>query len=306
MEGFKPLLAVEADRAKIRFPVMESPKLDGIRCVKLGGRALSRNLKPIPNLHVRALVEELLLDGMDGELILRDPTAPFREVTSAVMKRSGTPDVRFALFDICTGEPYEYRLKRCRAFCDTLQDKRARDFVSVVPTSMARDMVWLEEAHKGHVEAGYEGTMIRDPNGPYKFGRSTVREGILLKLKDFTDEEAGVIGWEPLRKNTNELKEDELGYAKRSSAKEGLVDLELLGALTVATEDGAIFSIGSGFTLAERAALYCRASAALVSAYPGLIGQLVTFKHQPPPGGRKPGEAPRFPVFKGFRDPIDL
>jgi DNA ligase-1 len=305
MDGFKPLLATEADRGKIRFPVLLSPKLDGIRCVKLGGKALSRSLKPIPNRHVAALVEQHLLDGMDGELILRDPVAPFREVSSAVMARAGTPDVRFALFDWLAPqeplEPFKSRLARCRAWHDTL-DPDVRDFVGVVPQLNILDAKELETWHRHHVEAGYEGSIVRDPQGRYKFGRSTVKEGILLKLKDFVDEEAAIIGWEPLRKNTNELTKDELGYAKRSTAKEGLVDLELLGALKCATPDGATFSIGSGFTMDERAALYKW----LMLSCSHYVGVLLTFKYLPPPGGRPGGEPPRHPVFKGFRDPIDL
>ncbi|MEK7863639.1 MAG: hypothetical protein AAB295_10305, partial [Chloroflexota bacterium] len=254
------MLAVAADRSKLRFPALVSPKLDGIRCVKLGGRALSRNLKPIPNAHVRALVEKHLFDGMDGELVLADPTAPFREVSSAVMAREGVPDVRFALFDWIGGpagaaEPFEIRHERCRAFITELGPE-VGGFVDVVPHYRVHHESQLEQMHANFIANGYEGTMIRWVAGPYKFGRSTVNEGYLLKVKDFADEEATVTGWQPLRKNENELTKDELGHAKRSSAAAGLVDLPLLGALEVVTKDGAKFTIGSGFTMAERAALY--------------------------------------------------
>ena len=41
MSAFKPTLAVNADFAKIVYPVYASPKLDGIRCSVVNGQALT-------------------------------------------------------------------------------------------------------------------------------------------------------------------------------------------------------------------------------------------------------------------------
>ena len=46
-----------------------------------------------------------------------------------------------------------------------------------------------------NLNAGYEGLMLRDPNGIYKFGRSSVKENILLKVKEFMDDEAEIIAF---------------------------------------------------------------------------------------------------------------
>jgi DNA ligase-1 len=40
------------------------------------------------------------------------------------------------------------------------------------------------------VVAGYEGICFRSPDSPYKHGRSTFKEGFLIKLKRFTTDEA--------------------------------------------------------------------------------------------------------------------
>jgi hypothetical protein len=69
------------------FPVLATPKLDGIRCLKLGGKALTRSFKPISNRFVREWIEANLPDGVDGELMLRDGT--FSETTSAIGRRDG-------------------------------------------------------------------------------------------------------------------------------------------------------------------------------------------------------------------------
>ena len=54
-----------------------------------------------------------------------------------------------------------------------------------------------------NLDDGYEGLMLRAPDGPYKFGRSTVKENTLLKVKNFLDDEAEVIGFKEQTTNTN-------------------------------------------------------------------------------------------------------
>ena len=71
----KPMLACDYDPAKLKYPCIASPKLDGVRGLVSGGSVLSRSLKQIPN----KFVQEMLggyppLDGFDGELIVGSPT----------------------------------------------------------------------------------------------------------------------------------------------------------------------------------------------------------------------------------------
>jgi DNA ligase-1 len=142
--------------------------------------------------------------------------------------------------------------------------------------------------------------MIRDPNGHYKQGRSTTKEGILLKIKAFEDEEATIIGVELFRENHNPQQRDALGHAKRSTAQAGKVAVEKLGALVCRFADGTEFSVGSGFTEEQRVVFWCASKHQ--DGISGIFSPVVKIKYQAPPGGRKPGEAPRFPVFVGFRE----
>lgn len=311
MIQFKPLLAETVeDFSTLRFPVLASPKLDGIRCVKLDGKALSRKLKPIPNDFVRTWVESNLPDGIDGELLLRDHRAPFNEVSSAIMSKDGEPDFVFAAFDFLNpqgGEAVERRAEtpfemRFNSLQTLRQDQpvvlwRGIERLQVVHHTEVADPLALSCIIGQHLEMGYEGTMVRDPMGRYKFGRSTLKEGILLKIKPFVDEEATVVDVVEQMHNTNEATRDAVGNVKRSSAKAGKVGKGVLGALVCVTEDGATFEIGTGFTEEQRRVLW---DWHFVEAM-GCIGRQVKFKHQPPPGGRKPGESPRFPVFLGWR-----
>ncbi|MCX6872452.1 MAG: hypothetical protein NTW21_01385 [Verrucomicrobia bacterium] len=87
----KPMLASKCERPDLLpFPVLATPKLDGIRCLKLGGKALTRSFNPISNRFAREWIEANLHDGPDGELMLRGGT--FNETTSAIGARDGQPD----------------------------------------------------------------------------------------------------------------------------------------------------------------------------------------------------------------------
>lgn len=311
-EKFRPMLSdkTPTDLSKLRYPVLASPKLDGIRCVKLNGRALTRKLKPVPNDFARTWIEENLPDGIDGELLLRDWTAPFNEVSSAIMSKEGEPDFTFAAFDIAGMEAgFQHRLRELKVECIEVNDPEAR--LHVVHHELATNQARLVELYECWLEAGLEGAMVRDPEGPYKQGRSTTREGYLLKMKLFDDEEATVIGLEEQMHNANELEQDELGYAKRSSAKAGKVGKGTLGKLICRFDDGTEFRCGTGKGLTKKLRQEIwddvvpgdeDSETEMVHA---VVGARVKIKFQPPPSGRKPGEKPRLPVFLGFRHEDD-
>lgn len=281
----KPMLACEASLKALKFPVLASPKLDGVRALVRGGLVLSRSLKPIPNRHVQLLFGRPYLEGFDGELLLGDPTHPeaYRRTVSAVMSIEGEPDVDFHVFDRWDRD-YPY-------------NEVALPYGLTLPVSstLIRTMEELEEYEVALLDKGYEGVMLRDPQSPYKFGRSTSKEGYLLKLKRFADSEAEIIGFEELRYNQNEATINETGHTERSTKQDGLLPADTLGALIVRDiHSGVEFKIGTGFTAAERQKFWnLRAT---------LRGALV--KYQYFPTGSK--EKPRFPSFQGFRHCIDL
>ena len=289
---FKPLLAEKADLDKVRFPVIASPKIDGIRAMTgvLPVAICSRNIKAIPNRHVQALMRDLPA-FLDGELLTytNGERDDFNTVQSKVMSAEGEPDARFHVFDSFRDPtaPFSDRLMEANSM--VLSDGCPAGVVEAVPQIIVFDVADLMEFERRCVDdEGWEGVMIRDPAGPYKFGRSTAREGILLKCKRFQDAEATITGTVERMHNGNEAERDVFGRTKRSSAKAGLVPTGTLGAIQ-ATYDGVAFEIGTGLDDATRADLWARRDA--------LPGQLVTFKFQ----GVGSKGAPRFPVFVGIR-----
>ena len=98
--------------------------------------------------------------------------------------------------------------------------------------------------------------MLRQPGSRYEVGRSTT----LLKVKSFHDAEARVL--------------EHLKGAGRHKGR--------LGALLVELADGTRFSVGTGFSDAERGA-------------PPAVGSVITFRYQE----LSDGGVPRFPSFVG-------
>ena len=292
---FKPLLAGKAEMLKLQFPVAASPKIDGIRCIILNEVPVSRTLKPIRNKVIR---EELtgITYILDGELVAADGN--FQSSTTAVMAEDSTIPWIYYVFDIIDpngnpDEPFSNRLIRLREIFDSGE---LPAHCQLLPQEYLYDREAVEEVHKDHLLQGHEGTILRRADGRYKFGRSTVNEGILLKLKQFADAEAKVIGFEELMHNDNEATTNALGHTERSSHKDNKRASGKLGAFIVESisDPDIQFKVGSGFTDEQRIDFWSRQGE--------LIGSLVKYKYFD--FGIK--DKPRHPIFLGFRDADDL
>lgn len=275
------------------YPLLASVKLDGIRCIIKDGIALSRTLRPIRNYYIQSILGRPEYNGLDGELIVGEPTASdcMRVTNSGVMAIEGKPDFRYYVFDMWNRSvPYNKVLMQILTM--------ELDYVIPLTQRICKQPKTVNDREEEALAAGYEGLILRRPDAPYKFGRSTLKEGYLLKLKRYCQEEAIVIGFEPLQHNDNNAEINALGYTQRSSAQGGKIDLPLLGNLivkgTFQNQPDVVFSIGTGFTLLEREKLWEQRE--------DLIGKIVTYKFFPT--GSK--DKPRHPVFKSFRDPEDL
>lgn len=295
--GFSPMLADAAKNLELlKFPLMTSPKLDGVRAHKFDS-VFSRKLKLIPNEFVQKELSSDALRGFDGELMVGDPTAPdvYRKTMSGVMARGGEPNFIFHVFDLI-GHPGGFQ-ERYAALCK-LKTAYARGHkgcrVQLVEHRVVASVDELLAFERECLERGFEGVMVRSLDGPYKCGRSTVREGYLLKVKQFEDSECEVLGYEELQHNMNEATINELGRTKRSTHKAGKVAAGTLGSLHVRdVKTGVEFDLGGGFSAADRDELWARRDS--------LVGTLHKYKFFP--GGSK--EKPRFPTWLGPRDKID-
>jgi DNA ligase-1 len=286
----KPMLSATVENAEyLSYPMIASPKLDGIRALVLPGLGLvSRSLKPIRNKYAQAQFNNPELVGLDGELILgQHDSTVFRRTDSAVMSFSGDhPTLRFHVFDtfqLSLG--FQNRLHYLQS-----EASRWPTNVLLVPQLVVNSVAELLVFENDCLAQGYEGVMLRGLHGPYKQGRSTLREGYLMKLKRFADAEAVVLRYEERMHNGNTATTNALGHTERSSHKENMVGRGDLGALVVKGVNGPYagqeFSIGTGFDDAERASIWKA----------DYVGKTCKYKYFPQ--GSK--DAPRFPVFLGW------
>lgn len=280
------------DVSQLKFPLLASTKLDGIRCLVKDGVALSRTLKPIRNREVQAFVSAHPdLNGCDGELMC---SGGFDNVQSVFMSENGhSDDWYLAVFDEWENPARSFTDRLLSA---SLKVSIARDpRVTILEQVEIKSPKDLEGYERTVVSMGFEGVILRDAQGFYKYGRSTVREQKLLKLKRFQDGEARILGFVELQHNDNDATRDLRGLTKRSHAKAGLRAGGTLGALVVKDiVSGVEFEIGSGFTEHMRARIWEQQF-----YFRDKLVKYKRFEH-----GAK--DKPRHPVFLGFRDAEDM
>lgn len=294
----RPMLAAKATDEELQalfkrgHSFLVSPKIDGIRALVVNGQLVSRTMKPIRNYYTQQLFGRPELEGLDGELVVGNPWDKnlMQQTSSGVMSYAGRPDVSYWVFDKWDAPAgFSYRLNRA---CNL-----AQGFIAEVQHESCSSYEQLLEKEAQFLQLGFEGVMLRHPNGPYKQNRSTLREAYLVKVKRFEDSEATVIGADPLYRNLNSAEEDERGYTKRSQSTAGKYADDLLGALLVRDNTTGIeFSVGSGFTEAQRRSLWAQGGT-------DLVGRVVKYKSFKNAGVKI---APRHPIFLGFRHEEDM
>lgn len=377
MKPFRPMLAAQVENVDtLKFPLLASPKLDGIRAIIKDGVVFSRSMKPIPNKRIQEIFGLAELEGFDGELILGPPNAEdaYNKSMNVMAFNPTDPDyfdknIKFYVFDIfdptldyqgrciklmgaisdlsnfgdsgfsgfsgslgfpesigdlknpeVPGNPKDFRdpknprnpdnsgfsgdLKNPDNSGDpknpedpdnTRNPRNIGDFIIPVMSKLVWNQDRLLEFETEVLKNGFEGVMLRCPKGLYKQGRSTLKQQWLLKLKRFEDSEAEIIGYELFQKSVSGFKISETGYRTTSGKKGDKEAQELLGNLKVRDLTTKVeFEIGSGFTGDMRKSLW--------ESRDAMIGKIVKYKHFNVGAIDKP----RFPVFLGFRDPLDL
>ncbi len=291
-----PLLAADHDPDKLLFPYYGSYKLDGYRAFNYEGKLLTRSGKLVQNAYIQELFGRPEYAGFDGELIVGpwNLKETFNNTSGPVRKRTGEPDVVWHLFDDRTSpaDPFKARQER---LMERAIRADARSFLNVLDQVPLHDAAELEAFEAAALDNCFEGVMLRDPNGIYKFGRSTINENILLKVKRFITEEAMITGLEEQMSNTNPAFLDEQGFTKRSEAREGLVGSGLVGSFWVKSDKWPRpFKISAGSLSHEEK----RAAMLNPDKYMYQLARFSYFPH-----GVK--DVPRHGLFDGLRDPND-
>ena len=202
--NFKPILAHKFDESRVDWRKKHwiQPKLDGVRCIFTKHGAFSRTGKQFMNLrHIEMDLKELFdvcpWMVLDGELYNHKLKNDFEKIVSLVRKQKPTDTdrldaqhlVQFHVYDYLVGN-IEYLVYEKRMHNLTVSNIYTPS-VHYVETRRVRNIKEAKNYHEKYLSKGYEGSILRG-NTTYKHGRSYG----LMKFKDFSDDEATIIGYE--------------------------------------------------------------------------------------------------------------
>lgn len=316
---FRPMLAdnkpfnqvaVEKHLQECGFLIME-PKIDGMRAlIDEATIPRTRSGKEHKNRYLRKWASQHpSLRGIDGEVASGHQMSvdTFRESMSGIRAEEGSPEFTFYAFDYFM-EPWcdAFNYERRRILEERLEalgtDQIGDDYhakLILVPQLLVHNIDEIRAEEERLLVAGWEGAMLRRPDRPYKFNRSTWNGGELMKVKRYEDDEAVITGCYAWEANNNEAVTDVRGYTTRSAHQDNKDTLERLGGFHchLLRDPSVQFDIGvfRGWGHADRDALWNQRDS--------LIGRILKFKHQGYGGGY---DRPRTPVGLGFRDAWDL
>lgn len=194
-----PMLAAKYDEKTqnkkwFSFPVIVQPKLNGVRCVSY--RHTSDDTMWSRNRKEYAAIESIKqeIDGLfgenspDGEVYIHGEL--FENIISWVKKKQpDTEKLEYYVYDLAI--PFVDALSRQRMLDSILDGYEGR--VKRVPYYIANSHDEIKAYHDEFTSEGYEGIIIRNMEGEYQFGK---RANVLLKYKDFQDEEFKIVGYD--------------------------------------------------------------------------------------------------------------
>jgi DNA ligase 1 len=264
----------------VTYPLLGSPKLDGLRmiCTKRG--IITRNGKPfVSTPHIHEALKPLFAEHpswvIDGEIYSHD--VQFEKIVSLTRKKDPTPEeldeskkiCQLWIFDGVVDDKkmgFQKRFALIKAeIARLVKDAGSLRFVENTPIANAAE---VETLHESFVSKGYEGLMVRVPDSPYENKRSKN----LLKYKHFQDEEF-------------ELVEVEEGIGNRSG---------MAGQFLLKMKDGRTFrsNMRGGMEYYKK----------LLKEKDSLVGKMVTVRFQEYTQGGVFVGIPRFPVAVAIRD----
>jgi DNA ligase-1 len=205
--NFAPMLAksFEDRKGKVKYPVDVQPKFDGVRCLvhrdaEGNVRLMSRGKDPYDVAHIAEALDDYLGgdEVLDGELYIHG--MKLQDIVSLVKRpQEGSKNLTYCVYDTISMrgiqlQEWRQRCARLHQWFDISRPQGLPSFIQMVQTVTVQSEEEVRYYHDEFVKLGYEGAIIRLPEGLYRFG---YRSSELLKLKAFQDDEFAVIGVQP-------------------------------------------------------------------------------------------------------------
>jgi DNA ligase-1 len=192
-----PMLALSYSKTTaVPDMVYVQPKLDGIRCIATSTTMISRRNIPITSCpHIQDALKNLPPGiTLDGELYI--PNSKFEDQLSSIKRDDPNKEsykVLYNVFDIVNLESQVYRFTK-------LENLNLPYPIKKVPTELIPSH-HIEKYMDNYLLEGYEGMIIRNPDGVYEKNK---RSKFLYKYKRYSDYWTKIVDIEGGKKGTTD------------------------------------------------------------------------------------------------------
>ena len=249
-------MALYTSLEAIKYPVLVTPKVKGVRCLTLGdGYAVGMDLKPIPNFFIRNELSNYGMGGLDGVLTIEGELDKYKVIDAVLFDADSMPKFEYHVFDLwaMTNNDYDDRV----ADLARLLPRPRPHMVRVLSPVTAYDVSGLVNFWNKCVDEGYDGVMIRQPDGQYTMHGAPAPFGMLDSLSTHSKATGTIV----ISKGTNDR----------------------LDAFVIRDRAGNEFDVAHGYTTAQREFFW--------KTRKQHVGYDLTYRYNPG------GPAPRNPVF---------
>jgi ATP-dependent DNA ligase len=264
---------------KWNSPVIVQPKLDGERCRAICNhgsvKLLSSSGAEIVSVpHINEELSRMFMNSklieLDGELYTHGMS--FEDISSRVSRtvniHEDYKDIYYHVFDVVNNLPQWERTLGLKLMMENSPEHIVR-----VPEKVGENLDDVMEIYDFILSQGFEGIIVRNFHGPYVRKRSTD----IMKFKPKKDDYYKIVGWRQMI--------DKNGRSK-----------EMLGALILTSDEGTMFSVGSGMNDEFRSKYWPPEKA------DKLLDKICHIQYQHLTDKR----VPRFPVFVEIIDPLKI
>lgn len=229
----------------LHYPLVGSPKIDGLRCLTTDSGPRTSSMKKFPNPFVNEVLSDPHYSGLDGELAVGNiqDSANFHTASGELRRTYGQPDFTFYVFDWWKMGDVAYAARWLERDWTALRQLPRVVVLEQTLLTCADDVIAYEA---DMLAQGYEGAMIRSLYAKYKEGRCTFNEMNIFKRKPYVECEATIIGFTEAQLNLNPQETDERGLSKRSSHKALKVPKGTLGGFLLRNDQFGEFAAGCG------------------------------------------------------------
>ena len=225
--SWKPMLATNANLDKLVLPKLGSVKLEGVRGEFTPNGLFTRPLKRFNNgMLLSEKFIELILYCSENDIIVEGEFykhgMPFNEISSICRRKGhqGVDKLEFHIFDIYISGMQTTRFdKRC-VLMENIMKSISSKSIKLIPQIFHETKEEIVEHYERALTQGYEGWVLKDPDGVYKKGRSTVLEGTYLRLKPEDTFDGKVIEIIERFENLCDSEVNELGQLKKRQDKD--------------------------------------------------------------------------------------